>query len=251
MEGFTLLLAAHLLADFPLQNDWLIARKKRPPFLVGHALVVGATAALLLGGTPWLLLALLVFTHLLMDAIKVYLLKDTLPYFLLDQGVHIAVIAGLAIAFPEAWQSGWWALLSDREVATAMALVSLAAGVMATLKPGAIIIQKATADFADQIREDPHTPHIEGLAEGGLYIGYLERVLVLMLIAAGQPAGVGFLITAKSILRFGDVKESTQRKMTEYIIIGTFMSFAWGLLVALLTRLALVYWAGDALPTFG
>jgi len=161
--------------------------------------------------------------------------------------VHVAVIAALAIAFPTAWQLGWWAMLPDADTSAAMALVTLAAGLMAVLKPGAIVIQKATASFAAQIRDDPQTPHIEGLANGGLYIGYLERFLVLLLIVAGQPAGVGFLITAKSILRFGDVKESTQRKMTEYIIIGTFMSFAWGLLVALLTRLALTYWLGDAL----
>ena len=69
---FTLLLAAHLLADFSLQNDWLIARKKQLPYLLGHILIVGASAALLLGGTPWLLLALLVATHLLMDAIKLF-----------------------------------------------------------------------------------------------------------------------------------------------------------------------------------
>jgi hypothetical protein len=64
----------------------------------------------------------------------------------------------------------------------------------------------------------------------------------MLLILIGQPAGVGFLITAKSILRFGDVRDSSQRKLTEYIIIGTFMSFGWGLLVAVLTQLAMRHW---------
>jgi len=62
------------------------------------------------------------------------------------------------------------------------------------------------------------------------------------LILINQPAGVGFLITAKSILRFGDVKESHQRKLTEYVIIGTFLSFGWGLLIATITQLALKHW---------
>jgi hypothetical protein len=66
--------------------------------------------------------------------------------------------------------------------------------------------------------------------------------ITLLLILIGQPAGVGFLITAKSILRFGDVRETSQRKMTEYIIIGTFMSFGWGLLIAVLTRIAFQHW---------
>jgi len=64
----------------------------------------------------------------------------------------------------------------------------------------------------------------------------------MLLVLINQPAGVGFLITAKSILRFGDVKESAQRKLTEYIIIGTFLSFGWGLLIAALTQMALAHW---------
>lgn len=64
----------------------------------------------------------------------------------------------------------------------------------------------------------------------------------MLLILMNQPAGVGFLITAKSILRFGDVKDSRSRKATEYIIIGTFMSFGWGLLVSALTQLAVRHW---------
>ena len=65
----------------------------------------------------------------------------------------------------------------------------------------------------------------------------------MILVLMGEPTGVGFLITAKSILRFGDVKESNQRKMTEYIIIGTFLSFSWALLVSALTKTALDYWS--------
>jgi len=38
------------------------------------------------------------------------------------------------------------------------------------------------------------------------------------------------------------VRDSSQRKLTEYIIIGTFMSFGWGLLIAVLTQLAVRHW---------
>jgi hypothetical protein len=47
---------------------------------------------------------------------------------------------------------------------------------------------------------------------------------------------VGFLIAAKSILRFGEIKDIKQRLEAEYIIIGTFMSFGYGLLIAFLTK---------------
>jgi len=44
-------------------------------------------------------------------------------------------------------------------------------------------------------------------------------------------------------LRFGDAHDSSKRKLAEYIIIGTFLSFGWGILIAELTAAAIRYWA--------
>jgi len=61
--------------------------------------------------------------------------------------------------------------------------------------------------------------------------------MIMLLILTNQATGVGFLIAAKSLLRFGDVRDSGQRKLTEYVIIGTFMSFGWSLPIANVTKL--------------
>ena len=58
----------------------------------------------------------------------------------------------------------------------------------------------------------------------------------------GEPTGIGFLIAAKSILRFAEIKDAIQRKVAEYTIIGTFLSFGWALLIAMLMRTAVQYW---------
>jgi hypothetical protein len=50
------------------------------------------------------------------------------------------------------------------------------------------------------------------------------------------------LLAAESILRFGEIKEPSQRKVAEYIIIGTMMSFGWALLAAVLTAHAMALW---------
>ena len=55
----------------------------------------------------------------------------------------------------------------------------------------------------------------------------MERTLILLFILSGQPAGVGFLVTAKSVFHFGDLKDHEDRMEAEYIIIGTMLSFAW------------------------
>lgn len=236
-ETLLALLVAHLVADFPLQPDWMIRRKRHPAVLGLHALIVIGTAALALGGWPGTVLLILVGTHLAMDAVKVYLLKDSLGSFTVDQVVHLAVILALALAFPGTFAQGGWAALPANFASAYLVGLCLLGGAIASLMVGAIVIRKATAPFTHQLSGD-----IAGLESGGTYIGWLERALVMLLILIGQPAGVGFLITAKSILRFGDVRDSSQRKLTEYIIIGTFMSFGWGLLVAVLTQLAMRYW---------
>lgn len=46
---------------------------------------------------------------------------------------------------------------------------------------------------------------------------------------------VGFLLAAKSVFRFGNLKESHGRKLTEYVLIGTLLSFALALAISLLT----------------
>lgn len=235
--SFLALLVAHLIADFPLQPGWMIRRKRHPAVLALHGVVVVGVAAIALGGWPAPLLLILVGTHLAMDAIKVYLLPDSLGSFTLDQVVHLGVILALALAYPHAAAHGWWAQLPGDWAAGYRVALALLGGVIASLMVGAIVIRKATAPFTGQLTGD-----ISGLESGGTYIGWLERALVMLLILIGQPAGVGFLITAKSILRFGDVRDSSQRKLTEYIIIGTFMSFGWGLLIAVLTQLALQHW---------
>lgn len=236
-DTFLALFAAHLIADFPLQGSWMLRHKKNPLVLLLHIALVTGVAAAVLGWTPWPLLAILAGTHLVMDAVKVYLLKDTLASFLIDQFVHLAVILGLGLFYPDTFANGIWNDLPSEPLSFLQTGLCFLSGLILSLHTGAIIIRKATEGFVAEIGDA-----ITGLSHGGTYIGVLERALVMLLVLINQPAGVGFLIAAKSILRFGDVKESAQRKLTEYVIIGTFLSFGWGLLVATLTQMALAHW---------
>lgn len=72
------------------------------------------------------------------------------------------------------------------------------------------------------------------LPEAGTVIGVLERVMAYLLLISGQWAGLGFLIAAKSIFRFGDLNRNQNRQFTEYVLIGTFLSFLLAIVVSLL-----------------
>ncbi|CAL4867848.1 hypothetical protein MMA231_02119 [Asticcacaulis sp. MM231] len=238
LTTFLALLTAHLISDFFLQTEWMVARKKEPAILLLHIAITVVAAAVTLGGTPIPILAILAVTHLFVDAIKTHLLKDSLRSFLADQLAHLIVIVGLCWLYPTTFHDWWWPhWLATSQLPYYLAGLCLASGIILNLLVGAILIRKMTTQFTLQIRDN-----IRGLEKGGYYIGLLERGLVMLFILINQPAGVGFLITAKSILRFGDVKNSTQRRSTEYIIIGTFMSFGWSFLIAVLTQNAIKHW---------
>jgi hypothetical protein len=62
----------------------------------------------------------------------------------------------------------------------------------------------------------------------------MERLLVFVFIFTQHFEAVGFLIAAKSIFRFGDLKEGKELKLTEYVLIGTFLSFGLAIIISLI-----------------
>jgi hypothetical protein len=223
-ETLLILVTAHLLADFVFQPDWMVRRKGEWPVLLGHAGIVAASAIVLLGALPVVLLLLLAGTHLVQDLLKArWFPRRCSPLvFGGDQLLHGVVLLGLAVLFPRAAAEGVWLRNYGLD---AMPVIVLLGGAALCVPAGGVLIgllmrNLLTPEEAEEIR---------GLEHGGRYIGWLERALVLLLILINQPGGIGFLVAAKSILRFGEVKSNKDRRIIEYIIIGTFLSFAWGL----------------------
>jgi hypothetical protein len=116
------------------------------------------------------------------------------------------------------------------------------AGLVVTLSAGGVVISLAVEPLLREMRRasptDGQGPTAEsrGLEHGGRLIGQLERALIFLFVLSGQPGSIGFLIAAKSIFRFGELKEPHHRMEAEYIIIGTMMSFGFGLAVAYATQ---------------
>ena len=110
-------------------------------------------------------------------------------------------------------------------------LLILALGYYFVLYPASAFVDLSTQDWQHQINN--HRADA-GLPEAGRTIGQLERLLALTFILLGQYTALGFLIGAKSIFRFGDLSKGVQHKKTEYILIGTLLSFAVVLIVGLI-----------------
>ncbi len=215
-ETFVALLFAHALADFLFQTNWMVQNKRDVAPMLAHIAVVLATA-IIATGTLHPAIFILAAVHLFIDAIKAAYFPNQLRPFLLDQAAHLASIIVIAALQPDIWSMGIWAS------------ISWLSGIMVVLT-GLILVTQAGGYAVGMLMQPWADDTPTGLRNGGRVIGTLERGLIYLLILTGQAAGIGFLIAAKSVLRFGAVKD--EGKLSEYVIIGTLASFGWAIIVS-------------------
>jgi len=233
---FIPLLAGHLIGDFLLQTRAMAEAKKGLAARVWHAAVVGAVTCVLVAPGPpspaaaWLAVGLAVLLHFAIDTVKSGLASEdwNVYVFLIDQAAHVLALVGITVAFTSSGYSCLWM----RVTPAYFRILILISGLILCVWFGAILMGKALQPVIRELGDKP----AEGLRHGGRRIGQLERALTYLLVLSGNAGAIGFLFAAKSILRFGEIKQPGQRKEAEYIVIGTFASFGWALLVAVLTQ---------------
>lgn len=227
-ETFAALLFAHAVADFLLQPGWMVRRKAEPQILLAHVGIVAATAWAAVGFALHPAILVLAGLHLATDALKVRVLGDRLAGYLADQALHLATLVGIALWQPGLYAGGAWASGALGPLpAPALALLpqamAFAAGAILATAAGGHAIGKLLAPF---LAAQPVLT-ADSLEDAGRLIGLLERGVAFFLVVVGQPAGVGFLIAAKSVLRFSAARDD--RRVSEYVIIGTLASLGWAL----------------------
>ncbi len=227
MIVFIKLLLAHLLGDFLLQpGRWVIhkeANKVASPYLYLHILVhFGLIMLLLWDLAYWKIAMLIAVSHYLIDLAKLYanpfFRYRAIPFFI-DQFLHLLVLYLCAYNTNLCEHSLWLLREINWGLVTAVVFVSF---------PSAFIMNHLLERMSDQIELDH-----KSLPNAGKYIGMIERLFVLLFIIMGRWDAIGLLITAKSVFRFNDLKASNNRKLTEYILIGTFLSFGIAILTGL------------------
>ncbi len=177
----------------------------------------------------WEIIPIITITHLIIDIWKLKKKNDNLRYFLIDQGLHLLVLLAVWLYLIKGFsQIGSFVL----ELMNDETLLAIVAGYVIVIFPIGFLIGKATERWSKEILKNNED---ESLQNAGRYIGIFERILVLTFILTGNFSAIGFLIGAKSILRFSDTKGT--RKQTEYVLIGTLMSFSICIIVGLLVRL--------------
>lgn len=226
---FIKLFLAHIIGDFFLQpKTWVKEKEKlklRSPKLYLH---VGIHIALLFvliwDISMWPIILTIGILHYLIDASKLLFQtkKSKRFWFFIDQALHvISILCAYFLFFKSDISIGRY--ITEQNILLLTCVLFLTIPVSIIMKT--IFLKWDISKL---------TEGNESLEDAGKYIGILERVLVFTFVIFDHWEAVGFLITAKSVFRFGDLKESKHRKLTEYILIGTLISFGIAILVGLL-----------------
>ncbi len=237
---FLKLLLAHLIGDFVFQpSNWVSKRKEHVRFLFFHIAVhVVLLCMVFLPDLTqqWPVVVLVSAAHLLIDSLKIYLERKyplkPFQVFAVDQALHVLSLL-LAVVFvyglPETWITQ---LYTAKTICYVLALL-----LICFVSPIALRVFFSRWDTESDFKTKPQG----SLADAGLLIGIMERLLIVLFIQIGFLSGIGFLLGAKSIFRFGDLTNAKDAKFTEYILVGTFASFVLGIIIGYALKFGLKY----------
>ncbi|HUH50807.1 MAG TPA: DUF3307 domain-containing protein [Flavobacterium sp.] len=228
LELILKVITAHLLGDFVLQTTKMVKsieiKKFKSIYLYIHILIHFILLLVITGFEKiYIIPAMaLVFSHFVIDLLTKIVFKNrcnTLCVFAIDQLLHLAAIA-IFIKYFYRYEIDVNQIFSANNYLFLIAVICLS-------YVSSILIKKIMEMFNYPFPNN-------GLENAGKYIGVLERLFIFSFIVMSFWEGIGFLLAAKSIFRFGDLKENKEIKLTEYIMIGTFLSFGIAILISVL-----------------
>ena len=230
MIRFLLLqIIAHTVSDFYLQTDKSCADKEKKGFksskLYIHALITFAFSCLLsFSFRFWWLALIIAVSHLLVDAMKCYASKCK-GIFFIDQLIHLLVIVVVCYL--------WNCNLPNCVAGVEEKYIALLLGTLICLKPSNIMIKEIFKAANIKVNNGSDDDSTGDLPNAGKLIGIVERLLSLVFVLLGQYEAVGFIIAAKSLLRFAE----GDKAKSEYVLIGTLLSFSMAIFVGVAIKL--------------
>jgi hypothetical protein len=237
------LLLAHVVVDFLMQpTDWVAERNLKhagSKYLYLHAGLHAAGSYLALFQYQyWWLIPVIFISHFFIDFWKSYRTEPKALWLLIDQALHVLVIFFI------------WAFFIEHKTLSDIGkhtwnnkefLIRLLALYLVS-QPASILISQGLEKWSKALSpqsQSPATQHTS-LLNAGKWIGYLERILILVFVFLKTFEPIGFLLAAKSVFRFGELKDDKEKNLTEYVLIGTLMSFGIAIMVGLAANYILV-----------
>lgn len=235
---FLKLLLAHIVGDFVLQTKSLVTKRgENVLYLLLHTLI--HTVLLFIVFLPeigqfWIAAVSIGIAHLAIDSLKIWAEKvwphKPITLFLVDQAVHASIIIAVVFGI-----YGYPHTLLEN-ISLAKVLLNLIAFLLlAVVSP--IFLRVFFSKWNNE--QTVQTKRVETLLDAGMLIGIMERLMIVFFMQVGFLEGIGFLLAAKSIFRFGDLTNAKDTKFTEYVLVGTLASFLMAIAIGYALQLAL------------
>ncbi|TDO91997.1 uncharacterized protein DUF3307 [Halanaerobium saccharolyticum] len=233
---YSLLILAHILADFTFQSNNTSRDKRKSNFaLLKHGIIVFVISYILtiyyFSLSHFLMILLLSLLHVVIDYTKNRLIDKlgtfNLEIFILDQLLHFLVIfiiiplfnpaPNLALlAFFKNITNIYSSLGSLTEAKMSFLLITLSV-IIFNFKAATILVRKTLSKYKSNISRE---------GDKGEAIGNLERVLIIIFMFFEYYSLIGLMFTAKSLIRFKEIEVKAEKNSSfvEYYLIGSFIS---------------------------
>jgi hypothetical protein len=226
MIALALLLISLGAADLVRPQDRSATRAALPAIAAGVAV---AALSCWGAGLPawWAVAAAVVVAAWVLTTPESALLGDAHPWPL----VVLAVLALAAVATgadqpaPDGWLVDWYASLEISAVDDVpFTSFALGAACLVFLVDSAnIIVRMILASTDAGVMASEQT------LKGGRVLGPIERIMIFAMALSGEYAALTAVVAAKGILRFPEISRDVAGRKAEYVLVGSFVSWALAL----------------------
>ncbi len=172
------------------------------------------------------------FTAFVLVSILCHKIKNLPMRLVVFHGILLLLIFSLRVYFSDFQFSSIPAKLHALFHSRSTLLIIF--GLIVLIWPVGYVIGQITEPFRKQLSD---AELARGLEKAGMWIGCIERTIIYIFVLSNFLTAIAFLVTAKSIFRFGEISKS--RKEAEYILIGTLMSYSIAMIVGFLVKYAI------------
>ncbi len=248
------LLVAHFVGDFYCQCKRMCDKK-----IIGcgwfgcstiflHSVIIAVLSMLVLWDwDAWKVVLAIFASHYIIDCVKSVISRECnliiiengevkdgknaryhLWLFLSDQFFHIVAIFVFVYWLGDfSWEAS--KCISHFISANQMVVKVILACVI-ICKPANILVQLILKEREVKVTQNDN----HGSFRSGALIGIMERCLILAFVILDKYEAIGFLLGAKSILRFSKTQDKPEDEKSEYVLAGTLVSLAIALVMGIM-----------------
>lgn len=148
------------------------------------------------------------------------------PVVTLGAAVVAILAASAHLRVPNGWLTDWYSTL-DLAPLDGVPFVRFA------LACGCLVFLVGTSNIVVRMvlsSTDIGVMATEQTLKGGRVLGPIERIVIFAMALSGQYAALTAVVAAKGILRFPEISRDVAGRKAEYVLVGSFVSWALALL---------------------